>query len=1341
MSDLNQALLRFFENGLSLNDGMPSVFSFTLPGGASGSDEGISAEGANRLPSVGRRLLRRPLDGRVGGSDNGVGRVFQGGVPLPQWIQNEQQRGLVDPPRSGVPANSAARTPKAAATSAVQEAERLRLKGNTSMNAGCFKEAVELYTLSIAKNPLCAFSYWNRSLAHLKLGNVVEAVADAEEGVNLDPNSHKGYYRLGMALMARGDFRRALDSLRRSVALSSDEEKESIQVAVSKCQSKILRGTCTRLLSETSEINSDTGSNSRIDGSEDFPLYGDDAPLDFNNLLTLAKKAVETRSKVGAYQNMHSVQDSFTECPTRFKRMEELLKISLSTPIHDLITAANEKQAALRKMLKSEDRHEFSDLKKGRDECLKKAWEEAEKVQSAIQELRQIAMQGNTFLSTIQNISGSRVEEVEADEGTPSDEEKISRSSDLGPSFSVHAMLEKLNELLNRRTEIEEEVHKLQQRLAVTEEAGRAFFSALLNEERLVEKLSPLFSEAAELNKGLEHFSKGIVKGMMEELSEDRLERLETIEKEIHSVKNSQNNFNQSLEEGNVLLEREAGLERDRLRLERERIKTQGEIEWLKVCEEPLNKVNQLEKSLRHIIKRLEDVQEAQKEIQSQILEMIQGDHPELAWTSMLSGSRILKLVKGSGLWLNATLSDAQILETISTNDNIKVYRSIFRGEMVTLKEIPIENNERCKDRFSKEVSLVSCKHPSVIQIKGVFFDSGNAYVILPYFSRGSLQNMIEKKESISWMEIQDMFRQLISGIAFLHERGIIHGNINPSTIFLSDGNRPVLTDFGVTNPSIASDGLKEQSALSDSSSPGVESATKVGEVSREELSKLWGSTPWAAPELLDGSHQPSCASDVWALGSTLYAVAAQNAYFFDSSLGAPEGLSPLLPSQERIEVPARRVSDERLADLISSTLMREPNRRPNAFSLLAHPYFSVSLNPHSFNRFSALQTSDSRIEAVHSFIHAVQKDRRTVFVSVQRSQMVESVASIFSDMSEEGMLSSITVIFQGEDGIDQGALTTEMLNLYYEQLVVQHHALVHEGMDSEASDELSLHSENVLLTGVTYVPAQDKRDIDASVYELLGKMMVKSIVENRPLPIQLNASVLKYFCDATVSIQDFEEFDGTKARHLNQLRFLSDDDLAATMLDFSSFSEDFLKNQCHDRYQQDTVVQPSNVNEYVQLFVEYTLIHSRRRALEAMKKGFFSFPSLSSHLKLLPPFDLQILLSGLHHIDADVIISALEFKGFPSNSKTPAFLKATLAKMSQNNLRRFLQLCTSNATIPVSGTMKKIKVECCADVKRLPVGHGCVHQLDFPDYNNLKQVEDKLFIALAHVSDGFHIV
>ncbi|EPY40040.1 MAP kinase kinase-like protein [Angomonas deanei] len=712
-------------------------------------------------------------------------------------------------------------------------------------------------------------------------------------------------------------------------------------------------------------------------------------------------------------------------------------------------------------------------------------------------------------------------------------------------------------------------------------------------------------------------------------------------------------------------------------------------------------------------------------------MEMVDDAHPELAWKSLASGSRILKLIKGSGLWLNLCLSDFQIVSTLSSTINSKVYHATYKGEHVAIKEVGVED-EKQKKRFQREIQIMaSCSHPNIIKIKGVFFEGPFAYVLLPFYQKGSVKSLINQGEVFSWLTIQDMFRQVISGVAYLHERGIVHADLKPSNILISSTGQPVIADFGIA---------KERGVFGELADITVTQTNTGGAAA--------GTALYMAPEqflstpLTPGEHRSTptatCASDIWALGITLYEWAANNAYALGNKSGPVPTIPTLMPEAPGIPVDPKTVGgDAKLADAIASALVRDPSKRPIAYALLAHPYFSSSLHTAEVSNYtSTLAQSDERLEAVRSFIHAMRRaNDAKVLVSVSRNRMVDSLSQIFSNLTEDEVVRPIMAVFQGEAGIDEGALTTEMLNLFYEQLVSEKKALV-----TGTTAESEVHPAGIV-NGATYLPAVDNSLIPREVFELTGKLLLKNILENRAIPLQLNGTVLKYFCDIQPSILDLEEFDSQLGDTFKRLRVLSSEDLAAADLDFSIFSSEFLSRMMEGKYTTHCTVTSENVKDYIDLRVQFDLVECRKSALEAMKKGFFSISALSNHLKLLTPSDLSLLLCGMQHVPPELIISALEFQGFDSSSKTPQHLKEVLKEMNQNNLRRFLQLCTSSAALPANNTMKKIRVLKGADLNRLPVGHGCTNQLDLPDYNDKEVLQAKLSISLAHVSDGFHIV
>ncbi|XP_045165039.2 stress-induced-phosphoprotein 1-like [Mercenaria mercenaria] len=80
-----------------------------------------------------------------------------------------------------------------------QQAEQLKVEGNKALAESKYEEALRLYTeaLTLDNN---AVLYSNRSAAHTKAGNYVEAIEDAEKAIQMRPDWIKGWSRKGTAL-------------------------------------------------------------------------------------------------------------------------------------------------------------------------------------------------------------------------------------------------------------------------------------------------------------------------------------------------------------------------------------------------------------------------------------------------------------------------------------------------------------------------------------------------------------------------------------------------------------------------------------------------------------------------------------------------------------------------------------------------------------------------------------------------------------------------------------------------------------------------------------------------------------------------------------------------------------------------------------------------------------------------------------------------------------------------------------------------------------------------------------------------------------------------------------
>lgn len=74
--------------------------------------------------------------------------------------------------------------------------------------------------------------------------------------------------------------------------------------------------------------------------------------------------------------------------------------------------------------------------------------------------------------------------------------------------------------------------------------------------------------------------------------------------------------------------------------------------------------------------------------------------------------------------------------------------------------------------------------------------DENNIYITMPYLERGSLYNLLENK-SLTIREVIKYSLDFLSAIQYIHSLGIIHCDIKPNNVLISDNDNAILTDFG----------------------------------------------------------------------------------------------------------------------------------------------------------------------------------------------------------------------------------------------------------------------------------------------------------------------------------------------------------------------------------------------------------------------------------------------------------------------------------------------------------------------------------------------------------------
>lgn len=213
---------------------------------------------------------------------------------------------------------------------------------------------------------------------------------------------------------------------------------------------------------------------------------------------------------------------------------------------------------------------------------------------------------------------------------------------------------------------------------------------------------------------------------------------------------------------------------------------------------------------------------------------------------------------------------------------------SVFRarqdelGRLVAVKVLRPElaRDAELVERFAREARiLATLEHPGIVSVHYAGQAECGPYYVMRFVEG---QGVARALEGAAALEVARVFRDAARALAEAHARGVLHRDVKPDNLLLGADGRPVWVDFGLASSArVPSEGASEAA--------------------------LCGTPDYLAPELLAG--QPaSRASDVYALGATLYRVLTGRVPFPADSLGeklrAIREDDPPLPRALRPEVP-----------------------------------------------------------------------------------------------------------------------------------------------------------------------------------------------------------------------------------------------------------------------------------------------------------------------------------------------------------------------------------------------------------------------------------------------------
>jgi serine/threonine protein kinase len=230
-----------------------------------------------------------------------------------------------------------------------------------------------------------------------------------------------------------------------------------------------------------------------------------------------------------------------------------------------------------------------------------------------------------------------------------------------------------------------------------------------------------------------------------------------------------------------------------------------------------------------------------------------------------------------------AALSSYQLGDLLGRGASGSVYRALnfLTGETVAIKSVSLLKlpASSLPDIMSEIDLLKNLNHPNIVKYKGFARDKENLFIVLEYCENGSLQSILKKFGKFPEGLVAVYVSQVLEGLIYLHEQGVIHRDIKGANILTNKDGSVKLADFGVSSRN----------------TPGMEDDNEVV-----------GSPYWMAPEIIEQSGA-STASDIWSVGCVVVELlegkppygdlAPMQALWRivqDESMRIPEGASPV---------------------------------------------------------------------------------------------------------------------------------------------------------------------------------------------------------------------------------------------------------------------------------------------------------------------------------------------------------------------------------------------------------------------------------------------------------------
>ena len=231
----------------------------------------------------------------------------------------------------------------------------------------------------------------------------------------------------------------------------------------------------------------------------------------------------------------------------------------------------------------------------------------------------------------------------------------------------------------------------------------------------------------------------------------------------------------------------------------------------------------------------------------------------------MLKGLSLNKKKKKAPSHQISKISEYKIEGTIGQGayGKVKDAKHIASNESVAIKFVEKNKLIRAGDgeRMETEMKIISSlNHPNILKAYEIFEDEKYYYIVMEKPGKGDLFNYICNKHRLTIKESTYIYYQIVNAIDYLHRNNVVHRDMKPENVMLTDDMIVKLGDFGLSSYFKNLD---------------------------SKLGTNCGSPCYSAPEMLKGNMYKPAPIDIWGIGIIFYCMICGQLPFEDDNQDA----------------------------------------------------------------------------------------------------------------------------------------------------------------------------------------------------------------------------------------------------------------------------------------------------------------------------------------------------------------------------------------------------------------------------------------------------------------------